>query len=65
MEQMEKDQERDRCSLETLVSEAAAVWSDMQSMDTLQNQREHQAQQLLSLIEEGHKLLLPSKELSQ
>ncbi len=62
---MEKSQEEERHSLGTLVARAAAVWGEMQGMEAFQSQRDHQVQQLFSLIEKGHKLLLPSEKLTQ
>ena len=62
---MESNQEEERHSLEALVAKAAAVWGEMQGIEAVQGQRDHQVQQLLSFIEQGHNLLLPSEQLSR
>lgn len=61
--EMEKKQEQDEHTLEHLSKEATAVWDELQSAMSLQSQSQHHAQQLLDLIQEGHKLLKPAKEI--
>lgn len=61
----EKKQEEERHSLEALVAKAAAVWGEMQGIEAVKGLRDHQVQQLLNLIDQGHNLLLPSEKLNQ
>ena len=61
--QVEKTQEEEQQSLELLCLKASEVWDEVQNVLASQSQFQHQVKQVLDLIEEGKKLLKPSKEL--
>lgn len=63
VKRVEGKQVEERGSLESLVSQAASVWDEVESALALQDQCSLQIRQLLDLIEEGNKLLRSSKDL--
>lgn len=63
VEEIKKQQDKEQRSLKDLVSQSASVWAEVQNAIALQEQSDLQVRQLLDLIEEGGKLLIPSQDL--
>lgn len=63
VQEIEIRQEEGRHSLESLVTQAAGVWEEVQDAESLQNQTSLQVQDLLGWIERRNDLLKPSEEL--